>query len=118
MSQDGTLCMAVSIEEEGKERDMGFNGTILGVEEMNFQFETAFFMTSCLPSNTMSSVGWYVENGDLIHMTYGMSLVNNIQEKNEKYMLIKISNYATYPMRGVDSISFQMPSSDVLLFSV
>ena len=36
MSQDGTLCMAVSIEEEGKECDMGFNGTIVGVEEMNF----------------------------------------------------------------------------------
>jgi hypothetical protein len=43
---------------------------IVGVEDMNSQFDIVFSMTSCLSSNTMSSVGWYVDSGALSHMTY------------------------------------------------
>jgi hypothetical protein len=42
-------------------------GTVAGVEEMTSQFETAFSMASCLSSNIVSSVGWYVDSGASRH---------------------------------------------------
>ena len=51
--------------------------TLPGVEEINSQFKTSFSMTSCLNSNIMSSIGWYVGNGALRQMTYEMSLFNS-----------------------------------------
>jgi hypothetical protein len=62
-------------------------------------------LVSCLSSNTMSSVGWYVDNGALRHMTYDRSLFNRIQEQ-EGGMSVELGDDATYPMRGVGSISF------------
>jgi hypothetical protein len=43
-------------------------GTTIGVEEDPSQIDTVFSMTSCLSSNTMYSVGWYVDSGVEINM--------------------------------------------------
>jgi hypothetical protein len=55
-------------------------GTIVGVKEINSLFETTFFMTSCLNSNNVYSLIWYVGSGALRHMTYDKSLFNMIQD--------------------------------------
>jgi hypothetical protein len=49
------------LKKKGKGARQVAVGTVAGVEEMNSQFETAFSMTSCLSSNIVSSVGWYVD---------------------------------------------------------
>jgi hypothetical protein len=49
-------------------------------------------------------------------MTYDRSLFNRFQEQ-EGGMSVELGDDATYPMRGVGSISFQMPSGDVLELS-
>jgi hypothetical protein len=41
---------------------------------IHLKFETTFSMVSCLSSNIMSSVGWYVDSGALRHMTYDKTL--------------------------------------------
>jgi hypothetical protein len=53
-------------------------GTVAGVEDINSQFETTFSLTSCFDSITMSSVGWYVDNGTSRHMKFDKSLFNKI----------------------------------------
>jgi hypothetical protein len=53
----------------------------------------------------VSSVGWYVDNGASRHMTYDRSLFNRIQEQ-EGGMSVELGDDATYPVRGVGSISF------------
>jgi hypothetical protein len=73
-------------------------------------------MVSCLSSNIVSSVGWYVDSGASRHMTYDRSLFNRFQEQ-EGGMSVELGDDATYPVRGVGSISFQMPSGDVLELS-
>jgi len=55
--------------EEGKAKQ-GEIFTTTGVDEGSSQFETAFSMASFLSSNTVSSVGWYVDSGASRHMTY------------------------------------------------
>jgi hypothetical protein len=47
------------------------------------------------------------------HMTYDKSLFSRIQEQ-EGGMTMELGDDATYPVRGVGSISFWMPSGDVL----
>jgi hypothetical protein len=72
----------------------------------------AFFLSS----NTMSSVGWYVDNEASRHMTYDKSLFSRIQEL-EGGMTVELGDDATYPMTGIAFISLQRPSSDVLELS-
>jgi hypothetical protein len=70
-------------------------------------------MVSCLSSNIVSSVGWYVDSGASRHMTYDKKLFSRLQEQ-EGGMSVELGDDATYPMKGLGSISFQMPSGDVL----
>ena len=70
-------------------------------------------MVSCLSSDTMSNVGCYVDNGALRHMTYDRSVFSEIQ-KQEGGMNVELDDDATCSVTGVGSISFWMPSSDVL----
>jgi hypothetical protein len=62
-------------------------------------------MFSCLFSNTMFSVGWYVDSGALRHMTHDGSLFNVFQEQNGG-MNVELGDDATYSVRGLCSISF------------
>jgi hypothetical protein len=80
-------------------------GTIAGVDELSSQLETTFSMVSCLSSNIVSSVGWYVDNGASRHMTYDKKLFNRFQEQ-EGGMRVELGDDATYPMKGLGSISF------------
>jgi hypothetical protein len=61
----------------------------------------------------VSSVGWYVNNGFLRHMTYDRSLFGKNQEQ-QGGMTEELGDDATYPLRGVGFISFWMPLGDVL----
>jgi hypothetical protein len=70
-------------------------------------------LISCFSYYIVSSVGWYVENGALRHITYGMSLFIKIQEK-EGGMSVDLGDDATYLERGFRSIFFQIPSSGVI----
>jgi hypothetical protein len=67
------------LKKKGKGVKQVVVGTVAGVEEINSQFETTFSMASCLSSNIVSSVGWYVDSGASRHMTYDRSLFNRIQ---------------------------------------
>jgi hypothetical protein len=61
----------------------------------------------------MSGVGWYVDSGALRHVTYDMKLFNDLQ-KQEEAMSVELGDDATYLVKGLNSISFHMSSSDVL----
>ena len=74
-------------------------------------------MTSFLTSNTMSSVGWYMDSGALRHMTYHRSLFRYFWEQ-EGGMSAKLGNDATYPVREVGSIPFYMQSSALELSDI
>jgi len=74
-------------------------------------------LVSCLLSNIVSSVVWYVDSGASRHMTYGRSLFSRFREQ-EGGISVELGDDPTYPMRGVRSISFQTPSRDVLDLSV
>jgi hypothetical protein len=52
-------------------------------------------LVSCLYSNTMSSVGWYVDSGALRHMKYDKSLFNEIWEQ-EGGMSVDLGDVDTY----------------------
>jgi hypothetical protein len=75
------------------------------VDELASQLETTFSMVSCLSSNTVSSVGWYVDSGASRHMTYDRKLFNKLQEQ-EGGMSVELGDDATYPVKGLGSISF------------
>ena len=76
-------------------------------------FEMDRALLSCLSSNIVSSVGWCVDIGASRHITYNRSLFSRFQEQ-EGGMCMVLGDDANYPGRGVGSISFYMPSSDVI----
>jgi len=47
---------------------------IESINEDSSHFEAPFSIVSCYYSNIVSSVGWYVDSGDMRHMTYDRSL--------------------------------------------
>jgi hypothetical protein len=61
----------------------------------------------------VSRVGWYVDSGASRHMTYDRKILSRFQEQ-EGGLLVELSDNAMYIVKGLGSISFQMPSSDVL----
>jgi hypothetical protein len=69
-------------------------------------------MVTSLSSNIVSSVGWYVDSGASRHMAYNKSLFNKFQEQ-EGGMCVELGDDATYIVKGLGSISFQMPLGDV-----
>jgi hypothetical protein len=68
-------------------------------------------MVSSLSTYTTLGVGWYVNNGALRHMTYDRKIFNKFQEK-EKGILVYLGEDSMYLVKGLASISFQMPSGD------
>lgn len=93
-------------KKKGKARQVAA-GTVASVDEDSYPFEIAFSMVSCFSSNTMSSVRWYVDSGASRDMTYDITLFKRLQEQ-EGGMSVELGDYATYLVRGVGSISFQM----------
>ena len=65
---------------------------------MTSLFDTSFSMDSCLSTNIVSSVGWYVDNGASRHMTFNRPLFNKIQEQ-EGYMTMELGDDATYSVK-------------------
>jgi hypothetical protein len=78
------------------------------VDELSSKLETHFSMVSCLSSNTMFGVVWYVDSGASKHMTSNKRAFNKLQE-HEASMQVELGDDATYLVAGVGSISFQMP---------
>jgi hypothetical protein len=64
--------------KNGKRKKYDVARSITCVEEYSSQFETTFSMVSCFPSNTMSSVEWYVDSGASRHLNYAKSLFNRL----------------------------------------
>jgi hypothetical protein len=56
-----------------------------------------------------------MDNGASIHMKYDRSLFRAQNKKGNT--IVDLGDETTYPVRGVDSIFFQMPSSDVIEMS-
>ena len=54
-------------------------------------------MVSCLYFNIVSRLGWYVNNGALISISYDRSLLNMFQEQ-EGCMIVDLGYDATYHM--------------------
>jgi hypothetical protein len=54
-----------------------------------------------------------VYSGALRHMTCGKKIFTKFQEQ-ERGMNMELSDDATYPMKGLASISFLMPSNDII----
>jgi hypothetical protein len=71
-------------------------------------------MVSILSTYTSLGVGWYLNNGASRHTTYDRKIFNKFQEK-EKGMIVDLGEDAMYLVKGLGSISFHMPSGDVML---
>jgi hypothetical protein len=66
------------------------------VDELASKLETTFSMVSCLSTNTISGVGWYVDNGASRHMTFNKKAFNRLQEQ-EVDIQVELGDDATYP---------------------
>jgi hypothetical protein len=82
------------------------------MNELASTFDTSISMVSSLYTNIVSSVGWYVDGGESIHMTYD-EIFNKFLEK-ERIMWVELGDNATYLVKGLGSIPFHMPLGDVL----
>ena len=71
----------------------------------------AGLLTTCLAL----VLGWYVDDKASRHITYDKPLFNKFQEQGGG-MSMELDGDVSYPKRAVGSISFQMPSGDVLGF--
>jgi hypothetical protein len=68
-------------EREGQEQQKQIAGsaeTVVGLDELESKLETTFSMVSCLSTNTVSSVGWYVDSGASRHMTYDKKIFKQV----------------------------------------
>lgn len=72
------------------------------------KLDTHFAMLSNISTYTVSRVGWYVVNGASRHMTCERKIFSRFQEQ-EVGMLVESSDDTMSPMKGLGSISFQMP---------
>jgi hypothetical protein len=72
----------------------------IGLDELESKLETAFSMVSCLSTNTVSSVGWYVDSGASRHMTYDRKIFSRFQEQ-EGGMCVELGDDATYLVKGL-----------------
>jgi hypothetical protein len=61
---------------------------------------------------TVLGVGWYVYSGAWRHIMYDRKIFSTFQEQGG--MLVELVDDATYLMKSLGSISFQMLSGDVL----
>jgi hypothetical protein len=68
-------------KKKGKTKKQIGIGVVARVKEDSSQFETAFSMVFCLSSNTISSIGWYVDNGASRHTTYDRPLFSRLQKR-------------------------------------
>jgi hypothetical protein len=84
-----------------------------GVDELASKLETTFSMVSCLSTNTISGVGWYVDSGASKHMTFNKKAFNKLQEQ-EDGIQVELGNDATYLVTKMGFVSFYMPLGDVL----
>lgn len=83
------------------------------MNELTTRLDTTFTMVSCLTTNIVSSDRWYEENEASRHRTYDKKIFRRFQEQ-EGGMHVELGDDTTYTKKGLCSISFQMPSSDVL----
>jgi hypothetical protein len=59
------------------------------------------------------SVGWYVDSGASRHMTSNRSAFFKLEEQDTN-MQVELGDDGKYPMTGLGSISFCMPTKEVL----
>jgi hypothetical protein len=79
------------------------------VDELAFRLEITFSIIWCLSTNTISSVGWYMDNGASKHMTFNKKVICKLQE-GEDGIQVELGDDATYLTTKMGFISFCMPS--------
>jgi hypothetical protein len=92
------------MEKKGKDKQVA-TSTLAGVDEGSSQFNIYISMVSYLSSNTISSVGYYVDNEASRHMTYDRKLFNGFQEQ-EGGTCVELGDDATYLMIYWDPFPF------------
>ena len=50
------------------------------MDKLTVGLDTTFAMVSCLSTNTISVVGWYVDNGASRHVTLNISVLFKLEE--------------------------------------
>jgi hypothetical protein len=68
---------------------------------------TTFSMVSCLSTNIVPGVGWYVDDGASRHMTTNTSTLLRLEEQVID-MHVDLGDDGKYPVIGLGSISFRM----------
>jgi hypothetical protein len=64
-------------------RRKGSSNSAKPVDELASKLETSFSMVSCLSTNTISGVGWYVDSGASKHMTFNLEDLQQVSEQEE-----------------------------------
>ncbi|KAH9293147.1 hypothetical protein KI387_041654, partial [Taxus chinensis] len=92
-----------------------FAGSVeaLGVDKLIARLDTTFAMVSCLSTNTVLGVGWYVDSGASRHMTLNKAAFFRLKEQHTS-MQVELGDDAKYSVTGIGSISFRMPVGEVL----
>jgi hypothetical protein len=68
---------------------------------------TTFSMKSCISTNIVPGVGWYVDDGDSRHMKTNTSTLLRLEEQVID-MHVNLGDDGKYPVIGLGSIPFCM----------
>jgi hypothetical protein len=110
MGHYASQCLEQKKVKQQQKQFVGSTKASAGVDELASTLEISLSMVSCLSTNTISGVGWYVNNGTPRDMTFNKAFCK-LQEQDG--MKVEVGNDATYLVTKEGSISFCMPSSDI-----
>ena len=99
-SQDGTLCLTVSREEE----DQPQMATSAAMDEFAKSFEEDFCFIACMSSTTVSNM-WFVDSGASCHMTRHKDFFTRLHEGGVN-LVIDLGDDSCYKAQGVGIVSF------------
>jgi hypothetical protein len=102
VSQDGTLFLTVSREEEEEPTADGSASTI--VDEFAKNFEEYFCFIACMSSAIVLDM-WFVDNGASCHMTGHKEFFTRLQEGGVN-LVIELGDDKRYKAQGVGIVSF------------
>jgi hypothetical protein len=83
------------------------------LDELASKLEETFSKVLCISTNANSRVGWYVDSGASRHVTFNKKSFNTLRQQ-EANIQVELGDDATYLVTGMGSVSFNMPSGNVL----
>ena len=90
------------------------------MDKLASKFETIFSMVSCLSSNTMSVVGWYVDSEASRHMAFNKKAFGDFRSRRQayKWSLVMMPRIMSHTIQVLSSSSATIRFSSVINYFV